>query len=97
MFIQNGFKAGISIYMEIGFPVQQPVGTQKSEKSEDMVAMKMGNEYVVYFPKTQFVFSELDLGAFTAIHQEKPLMHIDSMSGWKSSGCGNSRAAPKYG
>jgi len=39
---------------------------------------------MIYFTETYFVPSQLYLGTLSAVHQKKPLMYIDYMSGWKS-------------
>ena len=76
--------------MQFGFSVQQAESAEKSEQPECMVAMYMRNENTVYFAKTDSVPPELDLCTLTAVHQKKPLMYINNMSGGESFGSGNS-------
>jgi hypothetical protein len=56
----------------------------------------MTDKNVVYFSKANFELSELHLGTFTAVYKKKPLIYIEQMSGWKSSGSGQSGTAAQY-
>jgi hypothetical protein len=49
-----------------------------------MVAMKMGNEDVVNFRKSDLELSHLCLGSFAAIDQKKPPKYIEYLGGWIS-------------
>jgi hypothetical protein len=49
-----------------------------------MVAMKMGNEDMINFRKSDFEFSHLRLGSFAAIDQKKTPKYIEYLGGWIS-------------
>jgi hypothetical protein len=48
----------------------QAEGGKKPIEPEDMVAMEMADEDMVYFGESDPVFSELHLGAFTTVYQK---------------------------
>jgi hypothetical protein len=70
--------------MKVFFTSKQNHGRNKPYQAKDMVAMKVGNENVINFRKSDFEFSHLRLSSFAAIDQKKPPKYIEYLGGWIS-------------
>ena len=58
--------------------------------------MEMRNKNALNTLYFEAVFAQLDLRAFSAVNQKKPLIHIEQMSGRVSVCCGYGRITAEY-
>lgn len=72
------------INVKVFFAPKQNHGRNEPYQAKNMVAVKMGNENVINFRKSDFELSHLCLGSFAAIDQKKPPKYIEYLGGWIS-------------
>lgn len=82
---ENGFQHFLYSFWPVNvdgcFAAQQPERGNKARQTEEMVAMEVGNKYMVDLGKTCFCLAELHLSTLATVDQEMTLLHFQELRG----------------